>query len=433
MKTIVSSLGLLSLAVLLSGPFAVAADKPAPVAPPNYDESKIPAYTLPDPLVMADGTKVTDAETWRTKRRPEILKLFETHMFGRTVAPRPEKMTFEVIESDDNALGGKAIRKQVRVKFTGTDDGPRMDLLIYAPKSAASKPAPAFVSLNFQGNHATTTDPAVRLAAVYDRSSGKVKPAEEKSRGAAKSRWPFEMIVERGYAVATAYYGDIDPDFNDFSNGIHPVYYKDGQTRPAADEWMSIGAWAWGLSRALDYLQTDKLVDAKKVAVMGHSRLGKTSLWAGAQDERFAIVISNNSGCGGAALSRRVIGESVARINTSFPHWFCDNFKKYNAREGELPLDQHMLIALAAPRPVYVASAEQDKWADPKGEYLSAYHAGPVYRLLGKQALESEQMPEVNTPVMTTVGYHIRTGKHDVTDFDWQRYMDFADKHLGKP
>jgi len=432
MKTFARSLVLVGLLIAAVGSFAVAADKPA-VAPPNYDESKIPAYTLPDLLVMQDGTKVTDAETWRTKRRPEVLKLFETYMYGRTVAGRSEKMTFEVLESADDALGGKAIRKQVRVKFTGKDDGPGMDLLIYAPKSAASKPAPAFVMLNFQGNHTTTTDPAVRLGMTYDRRTGKAVQADEKTRGAAKSRWPFEMIVERGYAVATAYYGDIDPDFNDFSNGIHPLYYKPGQTHPAPDEWGAIGAWAWGLSRALDCLQSDKLIDGKKVAVVGHSRLGKTSLWAGAQDERFAIVISNDSGCGGAALSRRVIGESVHRINTSFPHWFCDNFKKYNANEGELPLDQHMLVALAAPRPVYVASAEQDKWADPKGEYLSAYHAGVVYRLLGKPALESPDMPAVNQPVMTTVGYHIRTGKHDVTDFDWQRYMDFADKHLGKP
>jgi hypothetical protein len=396
---------------------------------PNYDEGKIPSYTLPDPLVCQDGTRVADAETWRAKRRPELLRLFEMEVYGRTLLGRLAETTHRVLSEKTDARDGKATRREVAVLFTGREDGPRMDLLIYLP-NGAREPVPVFVGLNFNGNHAATNEPDVALARSWvpnDKKSGIAdNRATVAARGAEASRWQIDYALEHGYGVVTAGYGDLDPDFDDgFKNGVHVLAPPKGP-----EDWGSIGAWAWGLSRALDYLQTEPRLNAKKAIVIGHSRLGKTSLWAGAHDERFALVISNDSGAGGAALSRRVFGETVADLNTRFPHWFCDNYSKYNGRESECPVDQHELIALIAPRPVLINSATEDRWADPKGEFLSAVGADPVYRLLGTGGLSQNDWPPPGKLLDSRIGYYLRVGPHDVTLDDWKAYVAFADKHL---
>jgi hypothetical protein len=401
----------------------------------NYDESKVPEYTLPDPLQLADGSQVKDAAAWRVKRRPQIVELFERQMYGRAPG-RPPLLAFEV-KSEVKVLGGKAIRREIVIRCGNGEKRIELNLLVYSPAGAKS-PVPAFVGLNFNGNHSIQPDPEITLSKAWMRNKGgnKNHKATEAARGKSSSRWPVELVIGRGCALATMYYGDIDPDFHDgFKNGVHPLFYKDGQKKPAADEWGSIAAWGWGLSRILDYFETDSRVDAKRVIVVGHSRLGKTSLWAGARDERFAMVVSNDSGCGGAALSRRCFGETVARINKSFPHWFCGNFKAFDNKEGQLPLDQHMLVALVAPRPVLVCSAEGDRWADPKGEFTSARHADAVYRLLGTDGIAAKEMPGTNTLLKSRIGYHVRPGRHDMKVADWKVYLEFADHHglLSKP
>lgn len=399
-----------------------------------YDEAKVPSYTLPDLLRTTTGEPIRDASAWAARRRPEILSLFETQMYGRAPG-RPEGLSFQVIRVVPDALGGKATRKHVSVAFSDDPEGPRMDLMVYIPNRTKG-PHPAVLGLNFNGNHGVDPDPGISLARGWMANNPQKgiteNRATEASRGSEASRWPLGRIIDRGYAVATAYYGDIDPDFDDgFRNGVHALSVAKAGSNRAPSEWGSVAAWAWGLSRALDYLETDADVDARKVAVMGHSRLGKAALWAGAKDERFAVVISNDSGESGAALSRRRFGETVARINTSFPHWFCGNYKQYNEREGEMPFDQHMLLALVAPRPLLVCSAQEDLWADPRGEFLSAQGADPVYRLLGQDGLAARDMPGPNVLVWSRIGYHLRPGPHDVTTADWDAFLDFAGRHLG--
>jgi hypothetical protein len=317
---------------------------------------------------------------------------------------------------------------------TVTAAGRPLHLLLYLPARAA-KPVPVFVGLGFQPNQSVHTDPGIRLAGTWVRNSTtqaiELKPADETSRGIAASRWPVEAILSRGYGLATMYYGDIEPDHaGALSLGIRQAFLKPGQAAPGDDEWGAIGAWAWGLSRIVDYLSQDTGVDASRLIVVGHSRLGKTALWAGAQDPRFAMVISNDSGEGGAAISRRSFGETVADLNTRFPHWFCGNYRTYSGREGQMPFDAHMLLALAAPRPLYVASATDDQWADPKGEFLAAAAVSEVYGLAGKTGLGTTEMPPPDRPAGDAVRYHVRTGKHDITLYDWQQYLDFADRHL---
>lgn len=400
----------------------------------NYDESAVPTYTLPDPLQTQDGRKVIDAETWRTIRRPELLRLFEDNIYGRSPKPTAN-IRWEVTSIDSHALGDRATRKEVTVFLTGRRDGLKMYVLLYVP-NRVSKPVPAFLALNFYGNHCVAADPSITLSKRWMRQTREMNivdnRATEASRGCHAARWPLEMIVERGYALATAYYGDLEPDFKDgWKTGIRAALSPDGEhTVFKPNDWGAIGAWAWGLSRAMDYLERDSDIDAKQVAVTGHSRLGKTALWAGAQDERFALVISNDSGEGGAALARRRFGERTHHLARAVPYWFCRRYLDFDEHENDLPVDAHELIALIAPRPVYVASASQDLWADPHGEFLAAQAAGPVYRLFDLDGLGVEDMPPPDRSVGDAIGYHVRTGQHDVTAFDWTQYLDFADRHF---
>lgn len=399
-----------------------------------YNESQVPAYTLPDPLTCSDGSTVGSPRDWFARRRPELIGLFRDQVYGK-VPEKDIKVKYEVISINEQSFKGLATEKQIRITFSSDRSETSMTLLLFSPNNV-NEPVPAFLGLNFAGNHTITreedvvvTDSWVKNDAIYGISNNK---ADSSNRGVNAHRWPLKLILEHGYALATIYYGDIDPDFDDgFKNGIHALFRDSLDKPPKPGEWGSIAAWAWGLCRALDYLETDGDVDAGKVAVIGHSRLGKTALWAGALDTRFAMVVSNESGCGGAALSRRCYGETIMAINDRFPHWFCDNYTTWNEREDECPLDQHELIALIAPRPVYVASAEGDKWSDPRGEFLSCLHADPVYKLLGTSGLPIKEMPATGVPVRSgTMAYHIRSGGHDLTQWDWQQYLEFADLHL---
>jgi hypothetical protein len=399
----------------------------------NYDETKVPEYKLPEILISNNGKKIQTAEDWITIRRPEIIKLFEEYVYGKF--PETDlKIKFETVKTDSNALCGKAIQKDVVACFLKEGDTIQMEILIFIPANA-TKPVPLFLGMNFYGNQAIHPDSGIPVTKSYVLNNPEYNifdhTATCESRGTDSSSWPVERILERGYGLATFCYNDLDPDFDDgFKNGIHSLL--DPSEKNDSNKLSSISAWAYGLTTAMDYFETDEQINKSQIVLIGHSRLGKAALWAGAIDQRFAIVISNNSGCGGAALSGRIMGETVKDINTMFPHWFCKKFHEFNDKETELPVDQHMLIGLIAPRPVYVGSAEQDTWADPYGEFLSIYHAGPVYKLFGSEIINKDTLPEINKPLWAgNMGYHIRTGDHGITRFDWEKYLDFADYHFG--
>ena len=369
------------------------------------DESKVLPYVLPDALRSADGRAVTTPEQWRG-RRLEILELFRSQMFGRSPG-RPQELTFERVQENPAALGGAATL--TRISIVSRHDGRthRFPLVVFLPNGKA-KPTPAFLLIN-------NRDP--------DKNT-------DHTRQAKSEFWPVEEMIARGYAMAVIQNRDLAPDVKtddtSWRSGVVRLFEGDQAKRPA-DAWMALAAWAWGASRALDYLETDPRIDAKRVAVIGHSRGGKTALWAAAEDERFAMAISNNSGSCGAAISRRRFGETIKMTHTN-PHWFCDNFRKYHDREDDLPFDQHMLIGLIAPRAVYVTSATEDLWADPKGEFLGLAHASSVYALWGQPPIPPDAMPAADTPLSVGArAYHIRTGAHDLTAYDWKCFADFAD------
>ena len=417
-----------ALLVVLAGCGGESEPPPGETKPLLIDDP----YDLPQPLVAEDGAPITTPEGWTTQRRPETLALFFEHVFGKT----PEKvldLSVTVVDDEPEALSGAAVRRQVRVALASQPDAWGMDVLLYLPKGAKGR-VPVFLGMNFGGNHTVHADPAIRLTEswIENKAEWSVTDnhATEAGRGARAARWPIERILSRGYGFATVYYGDVDPDYDDASNGIQPFFYAPGQTEPGPNEWGSIGAWSWGLSRALDYLVTDPGIDPARVAVMGHSRLGKAALWASAQDTRFALAVSNNSGEIGAAIARRKQGETVEAITTVFPHWFAKNLVQYSKKEETMPVDMHQLVALTAPRPVYIASGASDSWADPKGEFEGGKYASVVYQLLGQDGLAAEEMPPVDSPVLSRIGYHVRPGGHGVMPGDWERFMDFADKQL---
>lgn len=393
--------------------------------PANYDEAQVGDYKLPDPLVLSNGKPVRDAKIWREKRRLEILSLIEDNQFGRS-PERPSGMSFEVFDKGTPSLEGKAIRRQITVHFSADKSGPKMDLLLYLP-AEARKPVPVLLNLSFVANSIAVDDPGIKAGEVWNREKKRV-PATPRGNFGRLNITPF---LSQGIGVATVYYGDIDPDFDGgIPYGVRHLYLKSGQTEPAANEWGSIAAWAWGLSRALDYLETDKGVDAKRVAIVGISRLGKTVLWAGAHDPRFALVIASCSGEGGASLSRRNYGETVKHLNARFGYQFCANYQKIGEDVNRSPIDSHMLISLIAPRPLLLQTGDKDFWSDPKGEFLAAVAAEPVYRLLGKQGLGTDRMPPAGEPILHTMGYAMHSGGHGTIPSDWELFLKFMQMHL---
>lgn len=397
--------------------------------PVNYTEAKAGTYVLPDLLKLANGDSVPDARIWFEKRRPEILKLFEENQYGRTPG-RPADMSFDVFDKGTAGFEGKAVRRQVTIYFGKDKSGPKMDLLLYLPADSKS-PVPVLLNAGFSANNLAVGDPGVKVGSSFD-------PVKKERIPATPGKFNFGgidvlPIIEKGFGLATVNYGDIDPDFPaGLPLGVRSLYLKPGQTAPGPDEWGSISAWAWGLSRALDYLETDKGVDAGRVALMGVSRLGKTVLWTAAHDTRFALVIASCSGEGGASLSRRNYGETIKHLvePTRYPYQFCANYAKYADRVDQFPVDAHMLLALIAPRPVLLQTGSTDRWSDPKGEFLAAVAATPVFKLLGKEGIDDTRMLQTGVPILNTLGYYMHAGGHGMLPSDWEQFFKFVEMHL---
>lgn len=403
---------------------------PADVAgiPVNYDEAKVGTYTLVDPLVLNDGTRVRDARTWFKKRRPEILHMIESQQFGR--APdRPAGESFEVTDKGTPALGGKAIRKLVTIHLSKDPSAPKIDLLVYLP-AAAKKPVPLLLSINFTAISNAVEDPGLAPGTIWDPKTNTRIPASQSRFFRPTNILP---ILDAGIGYATFYYGDVDPDYAEgFSNGIRSHYLKPGERERGPDDWGSIAAWAWGMSRAQDYFETDPAIDAKRVAIHGISRLGKTVMWAGAHDQRFAAVIASCSGEGGAALSHRDFGETIAHLTapSRYPYQFAVNYRKYAGFPDKAPFDAHMIIALIAPRPLLLQTGDTDLWSDPKGEFLAEVAAAPVYKLLGKDPLDTDTWPGPNQPILHDLAYLMHDGGHGMVPSDWDVYIQFLRQHL---
>lgn len=400
---------------------------PAVVAgvPVNYDESKAGGYILPDPLVFTSGKPVRTAKDWQNKRRPEIIQIFEENQFGRSPG-KPKDMVFDVFDKGSLAFDGKALRRQVTVYFSADRSGPKMDLLIYLPADAKKK-VPLLLNLSFMANSSVVSDPGVKPGEIW----GKEKKRVPAPTGMNFGRLNVEPLLARGIGVATVYYGDIDPDFaGGMQLGVRKLYLKPGQSEPEPCEWGSIAAWAWGLSRALDYFETDEGVDARRVGIFGISRLGKTVLWAGARDPRFALVIASCSGEGGASLSRRNYGELVKHLNLRFGYQFCANYQKWGDRTGQMPMDAHMLVALMAPRPLLLQTGDKDFWSDPKGEFLAAVAASPVFKLLGRPGIGTDQLPAAGDYLPGVPAYYMHAGGHGTVPSDWDVFLKFLEANL---
>lgn len=420
----------------LAGLLALAPQAPAPKPPPdvvagipvNYDEAKAGQYTLPDALTTHSGKRVLSPETWWKERRPEILTLFETQQFG-TAPGRPAGESFQVLEKATPALDGKAMREQVTISLSNDPSWPKIHLLLYVPANA-HKPVPVLLSINFGAVQAAVDDPGITPQMVWDpKTKSRVLPPPGKGFGRLNAR----ALLDAGFGLATFYYGDVDPDDPaGFSQGIRAKYQPAGEASRSPESWGAIAAWAWGMSRAQDYLETDPHVDSKRVAIHGVSRLGKTVMWAGAHDQRFAAVIASCSGEGGAALSRRNYGETIAHLTapSRYPYQFAANYARWAGFPDPAPMDANLLIALVAPRPLLLQTGDTDLWSDPKGEFLAEVAAGPVYRLLGKQDLGTDVWPSAKQPILHDLAYFMHQGGHGMVPSDWDVYLQFLRQHL---